>query len=80
MNGNLSSISLSSESSIWRERFKKFKQHRDAKPAPVLQFQTATPPPGSLQMPTQKTPSPTRVDEASIIDVRKIYFHYFLSL
>ncbi|TIB68501.1 hypothetical protein E3Q17_03715 [Wallemia mellicola] len=68
MNGNTSSISLSSESSTWRERFKKFKQHRDAKTAPVLHFQTSTPPPASLQLPAQKTPSPTRVDEASIID------------
>ncbi|TIB07828.1 hypothetical protein E3P92_03949 [Wallemia ichthyophaga] len=77
--GNLSALSLSSESSSWREKLNMLKQRREAKPAPVLQFSAPTPSPSqptSMHTPspqTPQTPSDTakdyaRIDEASLIE------------
>lgn len=75
--GNLSALSLSSESSGWREKLNMLKQRREAKPAPVLQFSAPTPSPSqptSMHTPLPQTPSDTakdyaRIDEASLIEV-----------
>ncbi|TIB33927.1 hypothetical protein E3P86_02898 [Wallemia ichthyophaga] len=74
--GNLSALSLSSESSGWREKLNMLKQRREAKPAPVLQFSAPTPSPlqpTSMHTPLPQTPSDTakdyaRIDEASLIE------------